>query len=59
MKKVGDIVANSKAVKIATSLTPHVMKLLAAAEEIRSEPDAAEAAFMKNAAARSMYFAAR
>jgi hypothetical protein len=46
MKKAGDILLGSHTVKQATALTPHVMKLLNAAEEIRSEPDAAEAAFM-------------
>jgi hypothetical protein len=46
MKKIGDIVLSSQAVKQAVALTPHVMKLLSAADEIRSEPDAAEAAFM-------------
>lgn len=43
---VGDILANSKAVKQAVAITPHVMKFLDAAQEIRTEPDAAEAAFM-------------
>jgi hypothetical protein len=46
MKKLGEIVAGSKTLKAATALTPHVLKLLNAAQEIRSEPDAAEAAFM-------------
>jgi hypothetical protein len=43
---VSDILAKSPALKVATSLTPHVMKLLDAATTIRNEPDAAEAAFM-------------
>ena len=43
---VGDILIKSPALKVATSLTPHVMKLLDAATTIRNEPDAAEAAFM-------------
>ena len=46
MKKVADIAANSRALKEATALTPHILKLLDAAEAIRTEPDAAEAAFM-------------
>ena len=43
---VGDVLIKSPALKVATALTPHVLKLLDAAEAIRSEPDAAEAAFM-------------
>lgn len=46
MKKISDIAAKSKSVQAVTDLTPHVLKLLDAAQEIRSEPDAAEAAFM-------------
>jgi hypothetical protein len=42
----GDILVKSPALKIATAITPHVMKLLDAATTIRNEPDAAEAAFM-------------
>jgi hypothetical protein len=42
----GDILAKSQVLKTATALTPHIMKLLDAAQTIRSEPDAAEAAFM-------------
>lgn len=43
---VGDILVKSPALKVATAITPHVMKLLDAATTIRNEPDAAEAAFM-------------
>ena len=46
MKRVAEIVASNKKLKAATTLTPHILKLLNAAEEIRTEPDAAEAAFM-------------
>lgn len=43
---VGEAIAKAPALKAAASLTPHVMKLIDAAEAIRMEPDAAEAAFM-------------
>src|ERR1700722_12108599 len=46
LTRIGDVLVNSPALKVATALTPHVLKLLDAAEAIRSEPDAAEAAFM-------------
>ncbi len=46
MKKISDIAAKNTSVQALTALTPHVLKLLDAAQEIRSEPDAAEAAFM-------------
>jgi hypothetical protein len=44
--KAGDIIQRSATVKASTKITPHVMKLLNLAEEIRTDPDAAEAAFM-------------
>jgi hypothetical protein len=43
---IGELVGGSRVVKQATALTPSVMRLLDAAQEIRTEPDAAEAAFM-------------
>ena len=46
MKAIGDIIAHNKAVKNAVSITPAIEKLLDAATQIRTEPDAAEAAFM-------------
>ena len=46
MKKVGDILERSQVVKKAAAITPHVVKLLDAAQAIRTEPDEAEAAFM-------------
>jgi hypothetical protein len=46
MKKLDEVLARSKGVKTALAITPHTLKLLDAAQEIRSTPDAAEAAFM-------------
>jgi len=46
LKTAGDLVASNATIKLAMSLTPQTIKLLDAAEEIRSQPDAAEAAFM-------------
>lgn len=43
---IGEVLAKSQVIKTATSLTPHVVKLLDAAEAIRSQPEAAETAFM-------------
>lgn len=46
LTSVGDIITRSRVIKQATSLTPHVTKLLDAAQAIRTEPDDAEAAFI-------------
>ncbi len=46
MEKIGDIIAQNKAIKRLTTITPHVKKLLDAAQEIRTAPDEAEAAFI-------------
>ena len=43
---VGDILAKSKVIKQAVAITPHVIKLLDAAQEISNAPDDAEKAFM-------------
>ena len=43
---IGELVTSNRAVKQAAALTPSVLKLLDAAQEIRTDPDAAEAAFM-------------
>lgn len=48
---VADILSKSRALK-NVSLTPHMMKLLDAGQAIRTEPDAAEAAYMAPAPQR-------
>lgn len=46
MKPASEILKKSRAIKSAAAITPHVSKLLDAAQAIQAEPDAAEAAFM-------------
>jgi len=45
-KTASDIFADKSVLKKITGLTPHTIKLLNAAQEIHTAPDAAEAAFM-------------